>query len=175
MGISNSYIAASGQINPDIAPLRRISTTTLTGASAAVNITGIPTGYKRLIVFYEMIRTAGNANLYLQINADVGNTYGFQTFGSQNQTIFANGAAANPAFQVVTQINCTENITGMMVIENQATKTKGFYSAGGTTLLGQVTIGRWNNTTDEISQLNFLNAIGDFAIGSRFTIYGCYV
>lgn len=156
--------------------------TTLGAPAASVDVTGIISGYAHLlIVAYLGSDTASNQNILLRFNNDSAANY-------DRQYVAGNAAAAS-ALESLAQTSISVGVTHsavgaspvMLVVPSYSSTALGHKSVlalsglktgtATTNLSMYATFGSWRATA-AINRVTLLPAAGNFATGSRVTIYG---
>lgn len=165
-----------------------ISTTILGSPAASVTFSGLGTSaaaYKHLQI-RGMARTTTNTGYTsagIRFNGDTGNNYsGHELVGSNGAMSSGGGANANaPSIWRISGGSLNANIFGSVVLDildfSNTSKNKtvrslsGMEGGSGNTLI-QLTSAAWYNTS-AITSITFIDAsAGNFATGSRFSLYG---
>ena len=160
----------------------RLSTTTLTSATANFTLSSIPSGYTDLrVVFGNLKTTPGAGTIVLRFNGDSGSNYSRTNINGDG----AGTTASSAQFTSVTWIhlnggNTSTTIPGMVTLDipsysstsiNKtvlAASTFDFNGSGNMTYA----VGLWRSTA-AISSISILMNTGDnFAIGTTATVYG---
>jgi len=153
-----------------------VGRTTLAAAGDTISVTGIPARkYLKVIIF--ATATGGTISLQVRFNNDSGTNYarrasdngGADGTNSSGTNIFSTAASSNPAYAWFEAINVAANekqIWGGSIDPN----TAGAGNAPGRS----ERIGKWANTSDQITRIDVLNlsGTGDFAIGSEVVVLG---
>ena len=154
-----------------------IGRTTLTSAGDTITVSSLP-ARKYLKVIFNLLTTGGNSNGQLTFNNDSGSNYAFRASvsGASDSTGVSQayiGFSAGNVYMACYEAN----------IRNTASARKAFYMSGtayasgsgaGTAPVRVELSGLWDNTSDQISRIDFSNTAGtgDLAIGAEIIVLG---
>lgn len=176
-----------GLIKPEVAlGMSLISDTTL-GLVASATISGLPQGFRHLIVFGEF-RSAAVAEtdiLLVQFNADSGTNYDIQLLRVNGATV--SGAVARGGNLSVGRTEAAnsraQNASPQMIwIYDYARTASEKWTAcisasfgdvsADTDMFEEIRVGRWRNTAAITSIIFLMNSGSAIVAGSRFQLYG---
>lgn len=155
-----------------------IGRTTLGSAGDTISVASLP-ARKYLRILANITATGGTASVALRFNNDSGSNYA-ETLYSPNGGADVNstsqaqiGISGATNFQPYL-IDCiaTNDATAMKVVTIQRSSSGG---SGAGNAPGRLDItGKWANTTDQITRIDFINTsgTGDYAIGSEVVVLG---
>lgn len=153
--------------------------TTLVGAAGTISVPSINQTYSHLRIVWETVVAAGAGNLLLKMNADSGANYDSQFQLGYGTTANVGEQFASTAGMKIGQVDSVV-AGGEIIIPNYSGSTigkmaVGKFSKSGGTSTGLLEVGnfggRWRSTA-AITQLDFTNDAGNFAIGTKLTVYG---
>lgn len=150
---------------------------TLAADAASFDVQNIPQGYKHLLIELSHLGTgAGQQNLLMRFNNDSGANYSGQVITATSGTIAGAGAESTTSMHVgyvytdtkagktVLQVpDYTGSLQKGVIGENSVRLSGGFYWVG--------SAGNWASAS-AINRIALFPASGNFAAGSRLTIYG---
>lgn len=151
-----------------------IGRTTLGSAGDTISVQNLP-ARKYLKVIINPIRS-GSISLEATFNNDSDSNYATDALANFSVT----GGASN-ASNINLSNNASEDKSAILEIVNEAAREKQVYGwtyesggAGeGNPPDNRLTVGKWDNTSDQISRIDVLNSgAGDFAIGSEVIVLG---
>lgn len=172
--VGGTYVSQLSQLG--FSPWVKISESILSGATNQVTISSIATGYKLLILDCSFKTTNAGSAISVTLNNDSAANY-------RQQYIYAAGAVvASSSNAVATNLfistgDCTTNWGSIIAFIDNATaaaarQKTGFMYFGANSNQIQITDAAWANTADEISRIDIISSLGNFASGSRFAVYG---
>jgi hypothetical protein len=146
----------------------------LAADSATMDISGIPPGYKFLVIMMCVRLEAAKpaTTLLVRFNADAGNNYYFLKMYGQAGDVFGT-AALNTSSLYASNVSAGVSASSQITLSQIPTAAfKSYWVVGGDSAQAFVTTGSWNST-NEINQVTLLTGSGDkFKAGSQFHIYG---
>jgi len=157
----------------------------LAADAANVDITSIPASYSNLLleIHNRTTQAVAAATWILRFNGDSGNNYDLQYIQVNNTTVTGaiTTGTSSISFFVCTGSSSSANKFGSTVISipNYASTTNFknmtihsyTHNVGATDAFNRVGGGEWNSTS-AINQITCTPASGNFAAGSRFSLYG---
>lgn len=149
--------------------------TTLGGAGDTISVTSLPARkYLRIIA----VATGTNIRGTWQFNTDTGSNYAYSVSDNYGAVSATTGATSIPlgdagannvrilAILDVINIEAIEKLVSGTVVTKTAT-------GDGTAPTNRAGSGTWDNTSDQISSVQFVNSsTGDFAAGSEVVVLG---
>jgi hypothetical protein len=146
--------------------------------SATWRIQNIPSGFKFLMIIIDGFVVTNGFTIGLRFNNDAGNNYNFgymqQIAGIQT----AGAASASTYITIIPVASSTNPSIATIIIRNflgSEGKQKIFNSNGGGLSSSSVAAGYWNNTVDEINEIDLTAQAADqIKAGSEVIIYGSY-
>lgn len=184
-GSTTGYSSASNSITPFFSDYQLITSTVLTSTAGYVSFGSIPSTYKHLqlrVTFRNTEAITGLRGFFLRFNGDYSTT-------CSTHYVYGNGSGVLSGYQSDTRINAggwqmmpTANLTsgayfsGIIDIIDYAstTKNKTVKILGGVHTAGYYTVGLMSGmwpSTAAINEMN-LHTNGDWAIGTRMSLYG---
>jgi hypothetical protein len=140
--------------------------TTLGSAGDTISVTGLPA--RKYLRIQGLSLNSGQNDTFLRFNNDSGSNYSYDASVSVTFIALDSGTPSNPIFFTADIINVSnqEKLVGYRTI------TRGAAGAG-TAPVDRNAIGKWANTADAISRVDWVNnGTGDFAIGSELVVLG---
>ena len=182
-GIDGSKLASASVTNTQIdfggagngVWWEEIGRTTLTSASDSITVSGF-TAKKYLRILVSSLATGGTIDSWVRFNNDTASNYsrrhssngGADSVSATSSVLINVGPGAYPQYMTLDMVNIASQeklayIT--MVTQNTAGAGNAPNKVEG--------VGKWVNTTDQITQVNVSNGgTGDFAIGSEVVVLG---
>lgn len=155
-----------------------IATTTLTGSTATVTFSSIPSTYTDLVIVANVIQAAGNNSLRYRFNNDSGTNYSATSLlGNGTAASSARESSITSAYVVTSASTSLETVYILHVMNYSNTSTNKTSIGRGNRASAEVdaTVTLWRNTS-AINRIDF--AMGgtfptnNMTTGSTFTIYG---
>lgn len=159
--------------------LTKIATQTLGAAGTTLSFTSIPSGYKFFKIIFIGKKESGTSStsLILRLNNDSGSNYTYQvisgaaTTATLSQTTTTSFSLAGATTSITS--STAESTCEIEIWQNSTTRRKGIksncYIAGAPGY--QINNGTWNNTADEISQIDLIASL-NLDAGSSAILYG---
>jgi len=148
---------------------------TLSSAGDTISVSSIP-ARKYLKIFAHGLDTGGTITMTMRFNNDSGSNYAFRRITnaadavsvSQTSLTIAPDTVALDQFATVEIVNLA-SAPKMIISQNMSEGVSG----AGTAPAVRSTLGKWQNTTDQITRVDVVNSgAGDFAIGSEVVVLG---
>jgi hypothetical protein len=155
-----------------------LASITLKEASTSVIFSGIPQGYRDLILVFNGAATASPSGLRIEINSDTGSNYYFVRAGGNGSTTFSSSPITNysPLIYSNQELGTIRSNAILQLMDYSSTnKQKTFLlrennnNSSGTAVVMHA--GRWANTA-AINRLRVFIAANSIAVGSTFSLYG---
>ncbi len=160
-----------------------IESSVLTSAQASVTFSSVPSSYKHLQI-RAVVRSTGTGNprVLVRYNSDSGSNYAYHNLYGDSSTVWSEYNTANTgwAFYFVPNSSQTSGVFGAAIYDildySNTTKNTTTRVLGGSPLSGVIyDVGihsfLWMNTA-AVSTILLSGDGQDFAIGSRFSLYG---
>ncbi|MCO1599815.1 hypothetical protein [Desulfosporosinus nitroreducens] len=159
----------------------KIAEQTLTSATAQVDFSNIPSGYKNFKIFYNTRSSLStNRKILLRFNDDTSTNYRYQS------TNFFDTTVGTGEFLLQTYIGFSNALSastgnhsfGIIDVSNfDYSKPKRVhnihYFDTSTSLYTFIVSGSWENAISEINKISFVAEADSIGIGSRFVLWGC--
>jgi hypothetical protein len=151
--------------------------------AASITTPALAQTYKHLRIMWKAEVDAGSPDIYLRVNGDSGANYD-SAFGGWNNAVFLNGGNTLNAYKLGVSSAGAQNFGGGGTFDiyhyTDAAQGKvgsgtgaGFTGTGATAIQVIFCGGHWRPAAPAaISTLTFLPSAGNFAAGTRFTVYG---
>jgi hypothetical protein len=181
-GATNGYSAASSSITPNFGAYELISSTILTSTASSVTFSSIPSTYKHLQLRCTVrgINGATFPELRIQLNGDTASNYSYHDLRGTGSAV-ASSSSSSVAYMRMGSASKTATTSSFyaMVCDildyGNTSKNKTLRALGGHTSDGyddiRLASGSWGSTS-AVSSINLFPAANDFAVGSRFSLYG---
>ena len=171
--------------NLNFGVMRPVSDTVLSVAASSVDLSPLPTGFQHLVVMVtgRSSVAATSENVRVRLNGDTGANYDYQAFTAGSAMTAAEAYAANqvtlagvpgstsPAGRFammevwLPNYGSTDNQKSLLV-------TNPRFRTNTTTDFALQYVGGWWRSSAAVTSMEFSLASGQFAVGSRFTLYG---
>jgi hypothetical protein len=162
-----------------------LESTVLTGSQNAIEFTNLATKYAATYQHFQLRVTArstsGNSQIngLLRLNGDSGSNYAFHFLFADGADVYSAGAGSQSSIELGAFVTAarSSNIFSAGVIDIldpfETTKNKTIRTLMGSTEFNRIFLssGLWMNTA-EVTTLRFVGSAGDWAQGTRISLYG---
>ena len=152
-----------------------IGSQTLSSASASVTFSSIPSGYRDLVLVFEVKGATTNAYTGLRFNGDSGSNYSYVNMRGNGSSALSNSGTLNNAAvgAVFSEASTTEAATAIVQIMDYSATDKHTTLLTRDKSVGIVSASavRWANTA-AVTSIQILDTGGaNYAAGSTFSLY----